>query len=146
MPTGAKLAAAMCLAVLGVVLSVIITSLIPELSRFKYLVPLTVALGGVIGWFFMAPRAGGGVGHAIANGVTCAVALAFWMLTALAVIRVIDLSLKGQYRGLSDAIVAVVMIGAEYALLLAILPVAAALAVGGVVSGFVTNFADRKWS
>jgi len=143
MPTGAKLAAAMCLALLGLALTVIITPLMPELSDFKYLIPVNMAIGGLIGWFVMAPSAGGG---AVANGLTGAVALAFWTLAALGVIRMIDRSMKGQYHGLGDAAVAVFSIGAEYFLLLATLPVGIALVVGGVISGFVTNYADRKWS
>lgn len=146
MPTGAKLVAAICLAFLGLALSVIITPLMPELADFKFLAPVNMALGALIGWLVLAPRAGGGTGHAIANGLTGAAALAFWGLAALGVIRMIDLSTHKQYRGLGDAIFAIFSIGADYFLVLATMPVGIALVVGGVMSGLATNYADRNWS
>ncbi|MFT6088484.1 TrgA family protein [Sulfitobacter sp.] len=145
MPTGAKLVAATCLAILGLVLAVMITPLVPELSDFPYLVPVNMAVGALVGWISMAPRAGGGVGRAVANGLTGAAVLAFWGLAAIGVIRMIDLSMKQQYRGFGDAVVAIFSISAEYFLLFATVPVGIALVVGGVLSSLVVNYADRKW-
>ncbi len=145
MPTGAKLMAAICLAILAFVLSEMIMPLMPERTHFGYFVPINMALGVVVGWIVMGSRAGGSVFMGITNGVSGAFMLVLWGLFTHGVIRMIDLSMQRRYDGLGEAALAVLSIGAEYFLIMATGPVGIALLVGGAISGLATNYAERRW-
>ena len=58
MPTGARLMAAISLAVLAFVLSGMVVPLMPESTDFGYFLPLNVFLGLVVGWRVMGKRVG----------------------------------------------------------------------------------------
>ncbi len=145
MPTAARLMAAICLALLGFVLSEMIMPLMPERSSFGYFVPTNMALGALAGWVVMGPRAGGGFVMGLSNGLTGTFILLLWGLATQSTLTMLKLSMQRRYDGLGEAVLAVLSIGAEYFLIMATIPIAIVVLVGGAISGFVTNYAEQKW-
>lgn len=145
MPTAARLMAAICLALLGFVLSEMIMPLMPERSSFGYFVPTNMALGALAGWVVMGPRAGGGFVMGLSNGLTGTFILLLWGLATQSTLTMLKLSMQRRYDGLGEAVLAVLSIGAEYFLTMATIPIAIVVLVGGAISGFVTNYAEQNW-
>lgn len=145
MPTAARLMAAICLACMGFVLSEMIMPLMPDRASFGYFVPTNMALGALAGWVVMGPRAGGGPVMGIGNGLTGVFVLVLWGLAAQAVLRMLKLSMQRRYDGLGEAVLSVLSIGAEYFLIMATIPIAGVIVIGGIISGLATNYAEKKW-
>ena len=54
-------------------------------------------------------------------------------------------SLRKKYDGLGEAFIAVIEFGSEYILIMATVPIALTIVVGGAVSGIITNRAKKNW-
>jgi len=146
MPTGARLMAAISLAVLAFVLSGMVVPLMPESTDFGYFLPLNVLLGLVVGWRVMGKRAGRGVVAAINNGLAGVFVLMLWAIFLQAANEMVRLALRNRYDDPFEAIVAVFQIGAEFGVMIATLPIGVALVVGAVIAGLLTEFAYNRWS
>lgn len=145
MPTGARLMAAISLAVLAFVLSGMVVPLMPESTDFGYFLPLNVVLGLIVGWRVMGRRAGRGIVAAINNGFAGVFVLMLWAIFLQAANEMVRLALRNRYDDPFDAIVAVFQIGAEFGLMIATVPIGVALVVGGVIAGLLTEFAYNRW-
>lgn len=146
MPTGARLMAAISLAVLAFVLSGMVVPLMPESTDFGYFLPLNVLLGLVVGWRVMGKRAGRGIVAAINNGLAGVFVLMLWAIFLQAANEMVRLALRNRYDDPFEAIVAVFQIGAEFGVIIATLPIGVALVVGAVITGLLTEFAYNRWS
>jgi len=145
MPTAARLVAALCLAGVAYVVSGMVIPLLPEGTDIGYFVPVNVLIGLVVGWTVMGSRAGRGTTAAINNGVTGVFMLVLWAIVVQAANEMVRRAMLNRYDDVFEAIVAVFEIGAEYAVLIATLPIGIALIVGALVSGLVTEYAARHW-
>lgn len=145
MPTAARLVAAICLAVVAVIISRMVMPLMPESTDFGYFIPVNIVLGLGVGWFVMGKRAGRGTTAAINNGLTGMFVLMLWGVAVQAINEMIRLAMRNRYDGPFEAIVAVFQIGAEYAWLIATAPIGIALLISAVTSGLLTEFASRRW-
>ena len=146
MPTGARLMAAISLAVLAFVLSGMVVPLMPESTDFGYFLPLNILLGLVVGWRVMGKRAGRGIVAAINNGLAGVFVLILWAIFLQAANEMVRLALRNRYDDPFEAIVAVFQIGAEFGVMIATLPIGVALVVGAVIAGLLTEFAYNRWS
>lgn len=146
MPTGARLMAAISLAVLAFILSGMVVPLMPESTDFGYFLPLNIVLGLLVGWAVMGRRAGRGITAAINNGLAGVFVLMLWAIFLQAVNEMVRLALRNRYDDPFEAIVAVFQIGAEFGVMIATVPMAVALIVGAVISGLLTEFAYNRWS
>ena len=145
MPTAARLMGAISLSLVAYILSRMIMPLMPDGTDFSYFVLTNMALGLVAGWVVMGPRAGGDILAGIGNGLTGVFILVLWGLTAQAILEMLSRSLQRRYDGLGEAFLAVLNLGAEYFLVMATLPIAVAIIVGGAVAGILTNLAKARW-
>ena len=145
MPTGARLMAAISLAVLAFVLSGMVVPLMPESTDFGYFLPLNVVLGLIVGWRVMGRRAGRGIVAAINNGFAGVFVLMLWAIFLQAANEMVRLALRNRYDDPFEAIVAVFQIGAEFGLMIATVPIGVALVIGGVIVGLLTEFAYNRW-
>lgn len=145
MPTAARLMAAVCLAVCAYFISQLVMPLMPESTDFGYFVPLNVVLGLAVGWVVMGRRAGRGTTAAINNGLTGMFVLFLWGIGLQAINEMIRLAMRNRYDGPFEAIVAVFQIGAEFAVIIATVPIGVAFLVSAVVSGLLTEFAGSRW-
>ena len=145
MPTAAKLMAAVCLAVLAYVVGQMVKPLMPESTDFGYFDYVNVALGLLVGWFVMGRRAGKGTTAAINNGLTGTFVLMLWGVGVQAANEMVRLAMRNRYDGAFEAITATFQIAAEYALMIATVPIGVTLLVGAVVSGLLTESASNRW-
>ncbi len=146
MPTGARLMAAISLAVLAFILSGMVVPLMPESTDFGYFLPLNIVLGLLVGWSVMGRRAGRGITAAINNGLAGVFVLILWAIFLQAANEMVRRALRNRYDDPFEAIVAIFQIGAEFGLMIATVPMAVALVVGAVISGLLTEFAHNRWS
>ena len=146
MPTGARLMAAISLAVLAFILSGMVVPLMPESTDFGYFLPLNIVLGLLVGWSVMGRRAGRGITAAINNGLAGVFVLVLWAIFLQAANEMVRRALRNRYDDPFEAIVAIFQIGAEFGLMIATVPMAVALVVGAVISGLLTEFAYNRWS
>jgi hypothetical protein len=141
MPTAARLMAAVCLAVVAYVVSLMVMPLMPESTDFGNFIPINIGLGLCVGWLVMGRRAGRGGTAAINNGLTGVFVLMFWGIGVQAANEMMRLAMRHRYDGPFESIVAVFQIGAEYALIVATVPIGVVLVVAAVVSGMLTEYA-----
>ena len=145
MPTAARLMAAICLAVVAYVISIMVMPLMPESTDFGYFVPLNIVLGLLVGWIVMGRRAGRGTTAAINNGLTGVFVLMLWGIGVQAINEMMRLAMRNRYDGPFEAIVAIFQIGAEFAVIIATVEIGIALLISAVISGLLTEFASNRW-
>lgn len=145
MPTGSKLVAAICLAILGAIIAEMVKPLMSEGINFGHFTYVTAVLGMVVGWFHLGKHAGGSLTDAINNGITSVVILILLALFAFGSYEMIDQSLRHRYSSLMEALRGILEIGMEYGQYLLDVEIVATLFVGAIVSGLVTEYANRRW-
>ncbi|GAA6175246.1 TrgA family protein [Sulfitobacter pacificus] len=145
MPTAARLMAAFCVAVTAYFISLMVMPLMPESTDFGYFIPVNICLGLGVGWFAMGRRAGRGTTAAINNGLTGMFLLMLWGIGVQAINEMVRLAMRNRYDGPFEALVAIFRIGAEYAVMVATVPIGIALLVGTLFCGLLTEFASNRW-
>jgi len=145
MPTAARLMAAICLAVVGYILTQEVIALMPDRTNFGYFMQTNVALGLAVGWVVMGRRAGRGTTSAINNGLTGVVVLIFWGLGVQASYEMFRRAMGNRYDGPLEALTAIFQLGAEFGALMLTPTVGITVLVCAVVSGLLTEFAGRRW-
>ena len=145
MPTAARLVAALSLAVIAFIVSGQVMPLMPEGTDFGYFTYVNMALGAVCGWVIMGKRAGRGTTAAINNGLTGVAAMVFWALFVQGCYEMFRLAMRNRYDGPFEAIFAIFEIGLDYGSLLLATHIIATLLIGGLLAGFATDVAWRRW-
>ncbi|WP_428924766.1 TrgA family protein [Marinibacterium sp. SX1] len=146
MPTAARLVAALSLALLAFVVSGMVIPLLPDGRGVgDWFAPVNMAIGLVTGWVVMGPRAGRGTVPGINNGLTAMVAMMFWELFVHATDEMVRLAMRNRYDGPFEAIVGILYIGQDYAIMIMTTEIIVTLLVGGVAAGLATEYASRRW-
>ncbi len=145
MPTGARLTAALCLALLAFILSSEIMPLMPEGTDFGYFTLINIAIGLIIGWVVMGKRAGRGFVPAINNGIGGVAVMLFWGLFIQGTYEMFRLAMRNRYDGPFEALSAIFTIGLDYAIVIFVPVVIVTVLVGALLSGLVTEHASRRW-
>ncbi|KAJ04679.1 TrgA family protein [Sulfitobacter mediterraneus] len=143
MPTAAKLTAAICLAAVGYILSLMVMPLMPESTDFGYFIQLNAVLGLFVGWLVMGRRAGRGTTAAINNGLTGVFVLMLWGVGVQAINEMIRLAMRNRYDGPFEAMVAVFQIGAEFAVIVITVPIVIVAVIASIISGLLVEFAHK---
>lgn len=117
----------------------------PEGTNFGNFSEYNAAIGVVLGWSMLGLRAHGSRNSSISAGLTTSVAVLFWGLFIHSVIEMVKLSLRKTYDGPLEALVGVFQLMIEYALMLATPEIIITLVVGGIVTGMISGWAERRW-
>ena len=145
MPTAARLMAAICLAVVGYVISTMVIPLMPESTDFGNFIPINIVLGLLAGWFIMGPRVGRGTTAAINNGLTGVFVLMLWGVALQATYEMVRLAMRNRYDNAFEALTAIFQIGAEYAWIVCTVPIGITLLISALISGLLAEFASNRW-
>tara|TARA_R110002110_G_scaffold40803_16_gene130201 strand:+ start:3351 stop:3791 length:441 start_codon:yes stop_codon:yes gene_type:complete len=145
MPTAARLVAALCTAAAAYLISGMVMPLMPESTDFGYFVQVNIFLGLVCGWIIIGPRAGRGTTSALNNGLTGMFVLMLWGVGVQAVNEMVRLAMRNRYDDAFEAMVAVFQIGAEFAVIIATMPIGVALLICAVLVGLMTESAGNRW-
>ncbi len=143
MTTSNKLIAAICLAFIGGMVAEFVKPQMPEGSNPGHMTLIAAAVGLVVGWRVMGRRAGRS--GSIELGMVGVFWLVFWGLATFGTIEMLRLALRRRFDEPVEALETLVTIALDYGLYLSATPILITLAVGVVVSGYVTNFAYRRW-
>ena len=145
MPTAAKLVAAVCLAALAFFTGETIKTLMPASTDFGMFTFVNIALGLVVGWLIMGPRAGRGMSAAISNGVTGTVALVFWALFVQAANEMVARSMARKYDTVMEALAGIFELIVEYGTILLDVRIILMLLCGGILTGIFAEIASARW-
>jgi hypothetical protein len=116
---------------------------LPEGSDPGRMTLIAVAVGIFVGWRMMGPRAGRTSGFEL--GISGAFWLSFWGLMVFGLIEMLRLAMRRRFEEPVEAMEMVVTIALQYAMYLSAPPILITLALGGILSGYLTNFAYRRW-
>ncbi|MBW4708169.1 TrgA family protein [Roseobacter sp. YSTF-M11] len=145
MPDAARLFAALCIGIVGFIVSFQIIPLMPESTDFGSFAYVNAIIGVVVGWRVMGKRAGRGVTAAINNGLGGVLVLVLWGLFVHSSYQMFDRAMSNWYNGAFQALLAIIKFMAEYALIMINPLVIFTLIAGGVLSGLATEYAWRTW-
>ncbi|MDP2581321.1 TrgA family protein [Shimia thalassica] len=145
MPTTNRLAAAICLAILGAVIAELVKPLMPEGTGFGHFTLTSAGIGVVVGWFILGPRVGGTYVNAINSGITSVVILVVVGLFTFGANEMLRQALRHRFDDPMVAIKSILEEAIDYAQYLLDVKVIATLVVGAIVSGIVTEFSYRRW-
>ncbi|MEX0303022.1 MAG: TrgA family protein, partial [Leisingera sp.] len=134
MPNGARLTAAITLALVAFFVSFQVMPQMPEGTDFGYFVHVNVALGLLVGWIFMGRRVGRGLVPAINNGLTGMAVMVLWALFIQGAWEMFRLAMRHRYDGPFEALSAIFVIALDYFLVIAVPTVLVPLVIGGVLS------------
>jgi hypothetical protein len=146
MPSATNLVAAFVLAAVAVYASLLIPPLLPEGTDIGYLHYVNAGIGALVGWQVIGSRTGRGWVSGINAGLTGAVMLVFWALFVQSCNEMTRQALRNRYDSVFEAIAAIVQIGAEWAIMIATIPIISGLLIGGAIAGLLGEFAARRWN
>ncbi|TCL09517.1 hypothetical protein BXY66_1567 [Shimia isoporae] len=143
MPTANNLVAAICLAFLGAIVAELVKPQLPEGFDPGYMTLVSAGVGMFVGWKIVGPKAvrAGPVN----NGITGVIILVVVGLLVFGGYEMLQRAMKRYYTEPVEALEQIVAIGLEYGLYLAHPVVLVVLAVGGLISGFLIDYAYRRW-
>lgn len=145
MPTAAKLVAAICFALLALITCLVLETTLPEDTRIGYLYEVSIAMGAICGWFVSGAAKRTGYAEAAATGLRTAVTAVLASLGVLSVSTMLAISMKGRYRGPTEAVLDIFQKFIEFGMLLFPLMVLGTLFFGGMIAGMATEYAGRRW-
>lgn len=145
-PTAAKLVSGLCLAVLAFVVSLQVMETMPPQTDFGIFLPFNIVLGFAVGWLWLGPRSGEGGVTAISYGLTAAALLLVVGLFAQGANEMMRKAMLNRYGGPFEAVGAIF----EEALAFAQKGLGSesliTLAVGGVITGLLTDWTAKRFS
>ncbi|MGR3622496.1 TrgA family protein [Pseudophaeobacter sp.] len=145
MPTGARLTAALFMALVAFVLSGQVMPLMPEGTDFGFFTHINMVLGVLTGWIYMGKRVGGGLVPAINNGLTGVALMVLWALFIQGAWEMFSLAMRQRYGGPFEALKAIFDLSLEYAFVIGVPSVLIPMVVGGCLVGLLAESAHRRW-
>ena len=146
MPTSARLAAAVCYGVLAWIVSGMVIEVIVEKENWGNFQPFNALVGLVVGWFIVGKRVGVDYVTAIGIGFTGMIAAVFWVIFIHSFNTMLSLALDRRFDGPVEALLSVFKIGIDYSTYLVHVHIIVTLIVGGILSGMIAEYVDRRWS
>ncbi len=145
MPSITRLVAALCLAGMAAVLSGMIAPLFDSGFRKAPFFAVNIAIGLMVGWQVLGPRAGLGWRGALGNGLGGGALVMFWALFVHAVLLMARRAMAHWYAGPSDALIAIFDLMLGFAQVIARPDILAVFVLGSVLSGLVCAYTKAKW-
>lgn len=145
MPTAAKLVAAILFAALSWVAADLFKAALPEGAQVGLLSPVMAGLGLGSGWLVMGALAGQGNGAAVGTAVRTSFTIIFLGLVVFSLYEMIRRSTNLRYDGPVEAIQGMMELMWEYGALLLRPDVLGVMFGGGIVAGYITEWASRRW-
>lgn len=145
MPTAAKLVAAICFAVLGLVTVAVLSGSLAGIRAEPMLYAVAAGAGAICGWTGSGAAKRASYVEAASTGLGTAVISVIAALGALSLNEMWQTAMAGRYRGPMDALLDIINEFIDFGTLLMTGPVIGTLLVGGLLAGVVTENAGRRW-
>ena len=146
MPTASKLVAAVVFAIVAAIAAHLFIPALPEGTLVKGFREASAAVGFICGWRVMGTLTGRGYREAAGSGIRTSVTILFWVLLGFSIYEMVQRSTKMLYDGPMEALVGVFDLMLGYGKLLAQPATPVALLVGGIIGGWMAEWAGRRWS
>ncbi|MDB5660422.1 MAG: hypothetical protein JWS10_3037 [Cypionkella sp.] len=146
MPTASKLAAAIAFALLGFIAAQTFVKHLPEGTPLGHFREITAAIGFAVGWFVMGKLTRKGYREAVNSGLLTALVLVFWVLLAFAIYLMVKKSMHMMYDGPMEAVLGIFELMFDYGKMLVTPDMLGVILGGGVLAGFVSEWAGKRWS
>lgn len=145
MPSAGRFVGAIFFGFIAWYVSELFKPLMPEGTAFGRFSEYNALVGVVMGWIMLGLRSHGSRNSSISAGLTTSVAVAFWTLLIHSVIDMLKLSLRNRYDGPLEAIVGVFQQMIKFAVMMATPEIILMLVVGGILTGMISGWAERRW-
>lgn len=145
MPTAAKLFSAVAFAAFGWLAIQILSAHLAPGARLGTMNSLVLIVGATAGWMMMGREVGHGWYRAGATGLRTSVVISLVVLFVVSFGDMIKRSMQGLYNGPVDALQDVFDLMLRHGQVILNLDVIAVIAIGGIVSGLVAEWASRNW-
>ncbi|MEM1100708.1 MAG: TrgA family protein [Pseudomonadota bacterium] len=145
MPTFARLVAAALFGALAYYVSTFIPPIFEDERPLPSLPYWNAFFGVLLGWRQAGRVAGRGFGASVSSGLTTSVSLFVVCLFAHSFAEMIDRSMRGQYGGPAEAVVAVFNLMYEFGGRIFTTEVIVTTIVGGIVAAMVTEVFARRY-
>lgn len=146
MPTMSRLVAFVCYGVLAWIVSGMVMETMPEQDQWGQFQPFNALVAALVGWIVVGKRLRVDYVTALGIGFTGMVAAVFWVLFFHSFYEMLQLALARRYDGPVEALVSVFRLGIEYAMTLAHPNILITLVLGGMGTGVIAEFVDRRWA
>ena len=137
--------AAIALGLLAFIVSGQVKPLMPEGTDFGYFTQVNIALGLLVGWIMIGPRAGRGLVPGITNGITGMLSMVFWALFVQGAYEMFSRAMGHRYHGPFEAVMAILELTFEFAGMILVPNILVTLLVGGVLAGLAGEFASKRF-
>lgn len=144
MPTAAKLVAAICFALVGLLFAREASGYFPDATPPKWFVPILFFSGAWAGVVFCGRRARG-LSSGIGTGLTAAIAIPVVGFFVSGFLEMLSKSLRRAYEGPMDALLDVVQMMVDYMSYSTNAVTIGILIGGGIVAGAMTGFLGWKY-
>ncbi len=145
MPTAAKLFASFGMALVAFFAAQIFMQHAPEGKQFGYFSIVSAAIGLVCGWRFLGPDAGLGWWPSANAGLKAAVVTLLAALLIFSTEEMLVLAFRKTYDGPMDAIIGVLALSVDFIHQMFVLDMLIILFGGGILAGFLSEWAARRW-
>lgn len=145
MPTAAKLFAAFGMALVAFFAAEIFKQHAPEGMQFGYFSPVSAVIGLVCGWRFLGPDAGLGWLPSANAGLKASVVTLLAALFIFSTEEMLVLAFRKTYDGPMDAVIGVLALAVNFIERMFVFDMLAVLFGGGILAGFLSEWAARRW-
>ena len=145
MPSAGRFVGALFFGFIAWYVSELFKPLMPEGTSFGRFSEFNSVIGIVLGWMMLGLRSHANRNTSISAGLTTAVAVLFWGLLIHSVIEMLKLSLRKRYDGPVEAVVGVFQLMIKYTIMMATPEIIGVLVIGGILTGMLSGWAERRW-
>lgn len=145
MPTAAKLVSAFLFGLVALAAAIAVQASLPEAMAVGRLVLISTLIGVLTGWFVMGGLVGRGLLASAGHGLRTSATLLFWVLLAVAIIEMLNRSLRKLYGDAMEAVISVLELMLEFLGMAATTPVILILVAGGAAAGIAAELVNRRW-
>lgn len=145
MPSAGRFVGAILFGLIAWSVSELVKPLMPEGTSFGKFSEYNAVIGIVMGWVMLGLRSHPNRNASIGAGLTTAVAVLFWGLLIHSIIEMLKLSMRNRYDGPVEAVVGVFQLVIKYAIMMATPEIIGTLLIGGLFTGMLSGWAERRW-
>lgn len=149
MPTGARLVAALSLAVGCAMMYFVLLVQYPDFKFERHqteLVGLLAGVGFLVGWLSLGVRAAMDDASPLSLGIRATITCAIWIVVLLSIRYIVDNMIDHGYATPMQALKDMFQVGFEYVLLLWNWQLIVFACVAGIVAGALTDSAAKTWN
>lgn len=146
MPTAAKAVAALSLGATGFALSSVVKAQMTDITNWGWFTAVNMAIGAFCGWIMIGRRVGRGTSFIVSAGLSASVMMVIWALFIQSGNEALRLALRRRYDGMFEFIAGLLEHMVDWGLALMTVEFWVVMLLGGIISGVLSEIANRHWN